>query len=511
MIRKLLPLAFALAAISAAAEASDSTVTYSATAIGVASTGDFAPYFIGSYHHGKTPQKGAALLDAYAGKALSQGQRFSWGFGAEMLAGYSSKNDYARYDAASASWTRHSEGPAAAWLQQLYAEVKYRGVFLTAGLKEHNSLLFDQRLSSGDFVESGNARPIPEVRVGFIDFQDIPFTRGWVQIQGEISYGVMPDDKYMEHHFNRYSYHITTDALYTYKRCYFRTMPAQPFSVTVGMQLGGMFGGTARYYDHGVETRTEKFSKSLKSFFKMLLPTQGNGDKFYEGNTLGSWDLKARYRLGSGATVSAYVQWPFEDGSGIGKCNGFDGIWGLEYRAAQKGWLTAVVAEYIDYRNQSGPMHWAPSDTPGTTITSQATGMDNYYNNVSYNSYANYGLSIGTPFLLSPLYNLDGYPAYVATRANGFHLGVEGCISPTLDYRVLFSYQRALGTYTTPWRNARTCTSAMAEVKWDAAKLLPGLTVNATLAFDAGRLRGDNFGAMLAVQYSGSIFSFSRK
>ena len=43
------------------------------------------------------------------------------------------------------------------------------------------------------------------------------------------------------------------------------------------------------------------------------------------------------------------------------------------------------------------------------------------------------------------------------------------------------------------------------DVAWNGARLLPGLKINAKLAFDAGRLRGNNFGAMLGVSYTGEV------
>ncbi len=52
-------------------------------------------------------------------------------------------------------------------IQQLYGEIKYRGVFVEAGMKEHDSPILPQSLTSGDLVESGNARPIPQIRAGF--------------------------------------------------------------------------------------------------------------------------------------------------------------------------------------------------------------------------------------------------------------------------------------------------------------------------------------------------------
>ena len=274
-------------------------------------------------------------------------------------------------------------------------------MFLTAGLKERQPALLDYRLSSGDLVESGNSRPIPEVRAGFTDFQNIPFTDGWVQIQGEISYGKLTDNGWLKNHFNYYTGHINLGAIYSYKRCFLRTNPMKPFSATVGMQVGAMFGGTTSWYSQGRQTSSQTFSRGIKEFFRMLIPNDG-GQSYYSGSSLGSWDVHLRYWLRNGATVRAYLQKPWEDGSGIGFLNGFDGLWGLEYKSAFPGVVSGVVVEYLDFTNQSGPMHWDPDDAPGSSITTRAEGSDDYYNNHEYNSWAYYGMSIGTP-LPSPL------------------------------------------------------------------------------------------------------------
>lgn len=487
-------------------ETNEPVADYSASIFANSSTGNFAPYFIGSLNHGKTVMKTSALLDVDVVRGLAKDRRFSWGFGGELVLGYSAKADYIKWDESSKDWVANPQAPAVVWLQQSYFEIKYRGVFLTAGMKERHSALLNEKLSSGDLVESGNSRPIPEVRTGFIDFQNIPFTNGWVQIQGEISYGFMFDNVYNQNHFNYYNYHINLNPLYSYKRCYFRTNPKQPFSVTVGMQVGSFFGGKTEYYSNGLLTRTSTFSKSLSTFLKMFLPIGETGEDYYTGSTLGSWDLFSRYRLNNNDEICAYFQWPWEDGSGIGKMNGWDGVWGLEYKFNKPGLISGAVIEYIDFRNQGGPIHWEPDDTPGTTITSHATGRDNYYNNVYYNSYVNYGMSIGTPFFLSPVYNLDGYPAFVCNRCYGFHCGLMGNPTNTVDYRVLVGYQKGLGNYTESFPSPKTNTSMLFEAGWDASKLSRGLSMRIQAAFDAGTLRGNNFGASLTLKYSGEIW-----
>lgn len=506
-LRKALLIAAAISAphVLPHGDADDAFASYQAEIAGNFSTSDFAPYFIGSMNGGRIFQKDNLLLDAKIQRPLSQATRFSWGFGAEVLAGYSNSTTYQKYDAATESWTGNRQHPPYAWMQQLYAEVKYRSVFLSVGMKERGSCLYNNQLGSGDFIESPNARPVPQVRIGFIDFQNIPFTNGWVQIQGEIAYGKYLDNSFLKNHYNYYNYHITLGPLYNYKRCYFRTKPAMPLSVSVGMQTGGAFGGERYEYSKGKLVAKRKFSSSIASFFKMWLPIGENGEDYYVGSTVGSWDLKARYRLRNDDEIYAYIQWPWEDGSGIGRFNKFDGIWGLEYKAARTGWITGAVVEYVDFRDQSGPINWEPDDTPGTEINTVVSGGDNYYNNFYYNSYAYYGLSMGTPVLPSPIYNLDGYPGFLCNRLNGFHLGVTGCLSPTVDYRLLAGYQRGLGRYQMPYFKPRTDFSMMLEAKWDASALLQGLKAKAQLAFDCGKLRGNNFGMLFSVSYSGLI------
>lgn len=496
--------AFSVLAISVPVHA-QKTLQYGGAAIGVGSTGDFAPYFIGSMNGGKTVRSSMALLDAGVKIVPDSDSRFSWGGAIELIGGYSSANDYARWDASLQKWGEVSNRPSPVWIQQLYGETRYRAIRLRVGQEAPRSALLDESLSSGDLTRSSNARGIPGVSIGFNEFQDIPFTSGWVQIDGVIDYGKFTDDGFKEKQYNYYSWLTTSDVYYTYKRCYFRTKPSQPFSVTVGMQTAGQFGGTSTYYKKGVEYRHEHRGFRIADVFKMFLPTRGNGNSFYEGNTLGSWDFKALYRLPGGEELSIATQWPWEDGSGIGRRNGLDGLWGLYYKAPRRSLINGAAIEWLDFRNQSGPIHWAPGDHPVTTITGSATGGDNYYNNDTYTAYTNYGMAIATPFLVAPVYNLDGYPAFLHNCARGLHLAVTGSLSPVLDYSVKYSWQQAWGMGRQPATHCLIDNSAMVDVNWEAEALMKGLNVKATLAFDAGRLRGNNFGAMLSISYSGEL------
>lgn len=479
-----------------------------AEAYTTAGAGGFAPYYIASNVHGAVPAAVGAYARASASSAINRAERFSWGFGADFIAGGGRGVSYDRYDATSRLWHTHRIKAPNLWVQQLYAEAKYRGTFLTIGLKEYGSGMLNHSLSSGDITFSGNTRPMPGFRCGFIDFQDIPFTRGWVQIQGEIGYAKMLDGDWAKEHFNLYAGHYTSGQWYNYKRCYFRTMPSQPLSVTIGMQAAGQFGGVTQSYRGGVRGERVQHPLSLSYFFKMLIPR--SGEDYYAGSHNGSWDVMARYRLRPGHEIRAYYQSPWEDGSGVGKMNGFDGLWGLEYSSPdEQAWLTGAVVEYIDFTNQSGPVHWSPADIPGTDITSNATGSDNYYNNNITNGYAYYGRSIGSPMIISPFYNRKGQNSFICTRMRGVHAGAEGRLTPAIGWRALVSWRKGWGTYALPFLTPRTDVSMMAECRWRPVRL-PALELKGQVAFDTGSLYGDNFGVLVSVAYTGP-FSLKKK
>lgn len=498
-------LAAALAAC-VTAPALEPPVHYSATVAVGASTGDFAPYFIGALSGGRHVRSGEAMLDVAATRDLDTARRFSWGAGAEIIAGAFSADSYRRWDAAASAWGSRDNRPAPVWIQQLYAELKYRAVYLRAGQKDPSSRLLDESVSSGDLTRSSNARGIPGAEAGFLDFVDIPLTRGWVQIDGAVGYGRFTDDGFKRKQFSYYNFVTTADIWYTYKRCYFRTRPAEPLSLTIGMQAAGQFGGSTSYYWQGrlvsEEHRGFRFSDALK----MLLPTEGNGNAFYEGNTVGSWDVKLRYRLRGGHELSVVFMGPWEDGSGIGRLNGFDGLWGVYYHsAASRPALAAAGIEYLDFRNQSGPMHYAPGDLDNPSNTSKASGADNYYNNDTYGSYTNYGMAIATPFLVAPVYNLDGNPFFMHNRARGIHLAARGWLAADWQWSLKYSWQQAWGWGRVASTRSWSDNSAQARVAYDASAWARGLSFDAAVAFDAGSLRGNNFGALVSVSYSGDL------
>ncbi|MDE5844000.1 MAG: capsule assembly Wzi family protein [Muribaculaceae bacterium] len=465
-----------------------------------------APYYMSALNHGILSQSKGTLLKAGLFRPMEIDRRFSYSFGAQFITGITSKADYDRY-LIDEGWVKNPQRPAPIWLQQLYGEIKYRCLFLSIGMKERGSVFVNNSLSSGDVMHSGNARPIPQVRAGFLDFQNIPFTNGWLQIAGEMTYGKFVQNNFLKDHTNYFGGSINLGTIYHYKYGYLRTKPTKPFWAVVGVQVACLFGGETYYYYHGKQSGFTKNRENLSAFWQAFFPRDNGYEGWYEGQSLGSWDFKFNYRIRSGAVFSAYYQNLWEDGSSMAKLNGFDGLWGIEYKAPNKGIVSGAVVEYIDFTNQCGPVNYNDNgyDYPGTTLTGyNVTGVDNYYNNGFYNSYANYGFSLGTPFSKEPIYNLDGSLNFNNNRVRGFHAAVEGTITNEIDYRVLGGYRISYGTYSSPALTPRTDTSFMIEAIYSPARI-QGLKFKGQFALDHGELFGNLTGACVSVAYSGNF------
>ena len=468
-----------------------------------------APYYISSNRGGTVTQQYSTLFNAGISHKMDTTTRLSWGAGVELWGGWASSATYGLLPPPGwASAAMRDEHPARAWVQQAWLEGKYRGVFLTLGAKHSGSPLLNDRLSSGDLIHSANARPMVGASAGFVNFQSVPFTRGWLQIKGEVGYFKPADNKWLENHYNYYNHLLTTGWWLNYKNIYFRSNPNKPFVVTLGLQAACQFGGTTVTYSGGNEMECVEQKADAEAFFKSLIPMSGGtrkGDKaFFAGNHLGSWDIMLSYRLPAGSKVKAYYQSPWEDGSSLGKRNGFDGLWGLEYESATPSWLSGAVIEYIDMTNQCGPIHWAPADHDGTTLTTKVTGMDDYYNNYAYNGYHNRGMSLGSPMLRSPLYNQDGHLRFDHNVVRGVHAAIAGHITHEWQYRAMGSWRKSWGSMVQPITPALTATSLMVEAVYKPASVA-GLQCTAQLALDRGKLYGNNFGALLAITYHGNF------
>ena len=405
-----------------------------------------------------------------------------------------------------------------AYLQQGYLHLSYKPFFIEVGSRENRQVLRDDLLSSGSFAKGTNAKPIPQIRIGTNGFWTVPYTRQWLQVNFEGGYGKFMDSNYREdtfHQAGNADTTYTTDIYYHQKHLFFRSNPTKRFFVTIGIEHVVQFGGTYHGYVNGIdgEMKTDKKPTDLKACWKVILP-YGDSNYFENeamedwvfGNHLGSMTVQLGWNIDQHHQLQAYCDDIFEDGSGIRKSNGFDGLWGLQYNNTSAGrqYLRGAVLEYFQTTNQSGPLHWDSGDYPEpvrSQITDFVTGNDDYYNHKFYGGYAHYGMTTGNPIITSPVYNRDCITAYRDNRIKAWYMGVNGEITDRLSYLVKGTYREGWGTYSAPLAVKHHSFDAMLQGSYHTGPWL----FSAAYAFDRGNICGDCSTFNLKIHYHGKI------
>lgn len=382
------------------------------------------------------------------------------------------------------------------FVHQAYAGIKYRSLEISLGSKERYGELKNSLLSSGGMLFSGNARPIPQIRIGIPEYTFILPTMDWLQIKGHVAYGRFTDDNFQED-FAKGKSKYNKVVLYHSKALFVKIgREESPLIFQGGLEMSAQFGGKI-YYPDG---RKVDIPSRLKDYLKVFVPmsgdelTTGADQVNVYGNHLGSWHASLKYRR-EDWSIRAYYEHFFEDHSQMFWEYGWkDGLIGVEIKFPQNPFIGNLVYEYIGTKDQSGPfLHDATEHIPD-----QVSANDNYYNHVTYSSWQHWGMGIGNPLLIAPLYNEDGNLSFRSNRMKAHHIGFNGEPTKEITYRILFSHARHWGTYHNPLPDVKYNRNGLVEVSYTPEKL-KYWTVSAAIGVDRSNLIGNSTGGMVTI------------
>lgn len=449
---------------------STNATSYGINAFGSAATGDNTPFWITSNQYGIVPlEAGNGYLDVEVFHFQNLNKGFKWGAGLDLIA----------------SAPRYKN----AYIQQLFIEFGYKNLFLTIGSKEQYRSLWDKNLSSGDMMQSANARPIPEINIHIPDFIVVPYTRGWLQLKGNVAVGRSFDSNYLGDFIQKEQTYIK-NVLWHHKSGFIRIQDTKndfPIFLTLGLQHTVQWGGTSTNPAIG------KQPQSFKDFIRVFFGKQGDEGASISDqiNALGSHHISYDFQLGfkkADWSLQAYYQHLSADRSGLLLYNGTDGLWGGQLELKKVSWLKKVVIEYFTTKNQSGPFHFIDFDHekyPG-----RGGGGDNYYNNGEYvTGYSYFNRGVGSPLVPAPEYNTNGKLGFSSTRVQDWHIGLEGDLSSQVSYRVLATIMNGWGTPYQPFLKKKTGTSCLIDIFYSHPKLT-GWSFKGTAAADTGDVLG---------------------
>ena len=177
----------------------------------------------------------------------------------------------------------------------------------TLGMQASTPVARYDRYTSGNYLMSTNARPLPRFGVGIFDYWSIPLTRSWLQIRGGIYVGRLFNDDYDD----RYTASFTHDVLTHEKFAYARVggWHVKPY---VGIIHSALMGGTLPSGEEiPVDFWSTFMAKGSDKFTGYMRGEATNAAGAHQG--LWDWGFDVDF---DALEANVYCKRPFADGSG---------------------------------------------------------------------------------------------------------------------------------------------------------------------------------------------------
>lgn len=497
------------------------------------SNGDNAPYWLTARRQGLSSietRNGYIRIGGIYNDCFGRNNSFHYKIAADITANENNRSDF--------------------FLQQAYGEIDWRWLTLSIGSKERYSeqkgddkqftgtafgknrinTLFPNiyamqlcDLSSGGLAYSGNSRPIPQVRIEIPEYTPFPGTNGWLHVRAHIAYGRFADAAFQKDYTRDYpTARYGENILFHSKAAFIKIGKEERFPLIFegGLEMYSQFGGDIYSHRSG---HILSMPRTIKDYFKAFIPLSGGDDTPLDeqtnisGNQIGNWHIALTIPT-KVCDIRLYGEHMFED---------FSQLFFFEYQSNKDGkrrviyypwrdimlgaritnksdfmpFISAVQYEYLSTYDQSGALYHDPS----VNFNDQMDGVDNYYNHGIYPGWHHWGMGIGNPLIISPLYNRNGDLEFRGNRLIAHNIGINGHLGSIipLAYRLQYTYNENWGSYYHPFSNKRYTTSLLGEFIY-APKESPWIA-SLSVGYDRSNLIGNNFGAMVTLAHAISI------
>ena len=333
------------------------------------------------------------------------------------------------------------------FVQQAFIELKWKKLQLTLGNKEREIDLRNNRLTLGSMTQGINARPNPMIMFE-TDYLPFPGTNKWLSFRGRTGYGFILDGDWQEKWVDKTKY------IYT---------------------------GNRRINENAVYMKIGKESR-----FPLVFELGVQAISLFEKdnyNTIGSINSALTFDLGTWL-VRAYFDRYLENMSNFFTWHGLkDHLFGLQVQFPKNRVIKSFVVEHFGTNGQFN--------------------SDSFYNDPNGLGWHSWGLSMGNPLLLSPIYRINNGEHNLFFYDNivtAWHIAMEGQPTDEIDWLLKYSFSKNYGERTMPYDGSRNHTYFVAECGY-APHWLQGWSGRVALGVDhAKEYYGNCFGAMLTIR-----------
>lgn len=437
------------------------------------------------------------------------------------------------------------------FIYQGYLNLTYGKLKIISGVLHYTIGQYSDRLSVGSFLVSNNARSYPRVGIGFYEYTDLPFTKGYVQIMGALNHGWLEKDRFE---------HSNISESYIHEKYFYIRSNKLPVNPHFGIAHFALYGG---YRRNGTLVPYDFWSVFFARGSGVSNQKGEAANAYGEHTGIFDWGLNFRIKK---YNFQLYHQKPINDSGGYHKWFKYnkDNYLGV-MMDTEFPFVRKVLFEYVSTYQQGG------KGTPDPVVDGKIVfpfleedriWLEQYYTDRGYDvtgfdaidwydfleDEVNYGYRFGGRF---DYYNNNGYrniyrnriigtslfhtkpqmlqhagteipgEYVVNNRIRAYNLGLEGEILPNLSYWAKITLTRNYGAWQEyegrykwegiaidpdfDWyyKGVRSQWYSIFEIDYRVPKV-EGLSLQAALSYDFGQIM-QNFGGMIGIRYSRAV------
>lgn len=451
------------------------------------STSNQTPFWLRSNQYGIVPlesqfltMRGAAHKEYDSTNEQNKLKKLSYGYGASFAVNVGKKSNL--------------------FLPEAYLKVRYGAFEIYGGRRKEIVGLVDTTLTSGSYIWSGNALPIPKLQISIPNYTSIlghglvsikcGYAHGWFGSQGDVKNYYL-HQKWLYGRIGKPNWKIKFYGGFNHQ-VQWGGYPIKPYIEKQTGRLVTNYGNDFKTYLN-VVTGISLITKGGLALDGVPLNEAWNRS----GNHLGTVDIATEINFKQ-FDLFIYRQSIYEDGSLFFLNNISDRLFGLSLRRKNiKNGILKICFEYLNTKSQGGSNY--VDDIP------QLRGNDNYFNNGIYTNAWTYNKNVlGTPLMipqsqiknaLISKYNFSDVPnTYIVNnRISGYNISLSGKILK-MNFTTKFMWSNNLGLYGTPFSAKQF--SFLQQINYT----LPRYTLISRLAIDTGKLFANNLGCFLGIR-----------
>jgi hypothetical protein len=389
-------------------------------------------------------------------------------------------------------------------LPEAYLKIRY-GVFeIYGGRKREIVGLVDTMLTSGSFIWSGNALPMPKIQISVPNYTSI-IGHGLISVKGAYAHGWFNNG--------------IVKSFYLHQKWLYGRIGKSNWKIKFygGANHQVQWGGTPLkpYIEAKTGNLISNFSSDFRTYLNVVTGVSLNKNETgtnsgiplnealnRAGNHLGTIDIATEVSLKK-MNLLLYRQNIYDDGSLFFLNNISDGLLGfsIKRKFIHKG-IDKISFEYLNTTSQGGNL----GSENGNSIP-QLRGQDNYFTNAIYlDGWTYYKSTIGTPFIshietLSPRftekYNLNNLPygtSIINSRLKLWKVAFHGKYLK-IQYLSKIALTNNYGSF-----NFDSFSLKQFSFEQQMTYVLYKYLLTASLSIDRGKLYGNSSGCYLGIR-----------